>query len=196
MGNPPLDKYNRDMTSEMSPEASSLSTLSVVSPVSSLSATPQPHVTRKLLFKSHGRDSEICCSVEEVDVESKDVLEEAEGGADENYEESAKHIKVVETDFKRPLRSSFRAKKGEKRISAVLFDSDPVLLSVPTTIDTPNDRDDMEKIDKTEDKDKKQLENDINELTEQDFVKLNFGLRSRIRRDSLDKSPLKCDKNP
>ena len=49
--NPPLDKYNREMTSEMSPEASSLSTLSVVSPVSSLSSPPQPHVTRKLLFK-------------------------------------------------------------------------------------------------------------------------------------------------
>ena len=69
-----------------------------------------------MFFQSQGRDSEICCSVEEVDVESKDVQEETGGGADENYEESAKHIKVVETDFKRPLRSSFRAKKGEKRL--------------------------------------------------------------------------------
>merc|ERR1712227_309149 len=196
--NPPLDKYNREMTSEMSPEASSLSTLSVVSPVSSLSSSPQAHVTRKLLFKSKGGDSEICCSVEDVDIECKDVQEETGDGTEENYEESAKQIKVIETDFKRPLRSSFRAKKGEKRISAVLFDSDPVLLSVPTTVnvqETANDRDDMEKNNKT-DENYKSLETDINELTEQDFVKLNFGLRSRIRRDSLDKSPLKCDKNP
>ena len=28
-------------------------------------------------------------------------------------------------------------------------------------------------------------------LTEKDFVKLNFGLRSRIRRDSLDKKQCK-----
>ena len=43
--------------------------------------------------------------------------EEEEGeGEREDYKETAKHIKVVETDFKRPLRSSFRAKKrGEKR---------------------------------------------------------------------------------
>merc|ERR1712012_1344181 len=190
MGNPPLDKYNRDMTSEMSPEASSLSTLSVVSPVSSLSATPQPHVTRKLLFKSHGRDSEICCSVEEVDVESKDVLEEAEGGADENYEESAKHIKVVETDFKRPLRSSFRAKKGEKRISAVLFDADPVVLSSPTEQKNLQIINQAAKPEVVEASDKSE---DATTLTEKDFLKLNFGLRSKIRRDSLDKPPLKTD---
>ena len=58
----------------------------------------------------------ICCSVEEVEDEDtvKEREDEREDG--EDYQESAKHIKVIETDFKRPLRSSFRAKKGgEKR---------------------------------------------------------------------------------
>ena len=66
-------------------------------------------------IQSKGGDSEICCSVEDVDIECKDVQEETGDGTEENYEESAKQIKVIETDFKRPLRSSFRAKKGEKR---------------------------------------------------------------------------------
>ena len=51
------------------------------------------------------------------------------------------------------------------RISAVLFDSDPVLLSVPTTVnvqETANDRDDMEKNNKT-DENYKSLETDMNE---------------------------------
>ena len=57
-----------------------------------------------------------CCSVEEVeDLEEKQKEEQEERGEGEDYQESAKHIKVIETDFKRPLRSSFRAKGGEKR---------------------------------------------------------------------------------
>ena len=126
----------------------------------------------------------------------------------------SRHIKVVETDFKRPLRSSFRAKKGERRfvkiqvksslhfvsfnfrISAVLFDSDPVVLRSPTEtklqlpvaeskIKDPSNED--AKIVMNEDVE------DTTALSEQDFVKLNFGLRSKIRRDSLDKPPLKYD---
>ena len=68
-------------------------------------------------LQSEGSDSVFCCSVEEVeDLEEKLKEEQEERGEGEDYQESAKHIKVIETDFKRPLRSSFRAKKGgEKR---------------------------------------------------------------------------------
>ena len=49
-------------------------------------------------------------------MEDENNEREEEEGQGEDYKETAKHIKVVETDFKRPLRSSFRAKKGgEKR---------------------------------------------------------------------------------
>ena len=65
-------------------------------------------------MQTEGADSVICCSVEEVEDENNE--REEEEGQGEDYKETAKHIKVVETDFKRPLRSSFRAKKGgEKR---------------------------------------------------------------------------------
>lgn len=50
------------------------------------------------------------------EVEDDDNVKEEEKEDGEDYKESAKHITVIETDFKRPLRSSFRAKKGtEKR---------------------------------------------------------------------------------
>ena len=68
-------------------------------------------------LQSEGSDSVFCCSVEEVEDQEgereKEQEQEREDG--EDYQESAKHIKVIETDFKRPLRSSFRAKGGEKR---------------------------------------------------------------------------------
>ena len=67
-----------------------------------------------LTFQTAGADNVICCSVEEVEDDDNVKEEEKEDG--EDYKESAKHITVIETDFKRPLRSSFRAKKGtEKR---------------------------------------------------------------------------------
>ena len=71
-------------------------------------------------LQSEGSESAslFCCSVEEVEDQDgeKQKEEEKERGEGEDYQESAKHIKVIETDFKRPLRSSFRAKKGgEKR---------------------------------------------------------------------------------
>ena len=55
--------------------------------------------------------------MEEVEDQEEKLREEQEERGDgEDYQESAKHIKVIETEFKRPLRSSFRAKKGgEKR---------------------------------------------------------------------------------
>ena len=71
-------------------------------------------------LQSEGSESAsvFCCSVEEVeDQEGERQKEEEKEREDaEDYQESAKQIKVIETDFKRPLRSSFRAKKGgEKR---------------------------------------------------------------------------------
>ena len=68
-------------------------------------------------MQSEGSDSFFCCSVEEVEDQEEKLREEQEEiGDGEDYQESAKHIKVIETEFKRPLRSSFRAKKGgEKR---------------------------------------------------------------------------------
>merc|ERR1712107_693243 len=128
------------------------------------------------------------CSVEDT-IDDDDDSVNIEKPGDENYEESAKHIKVVETDFKRPLRSSFRAKKGEKRISAVLFDADPVVLSSPTeqkNLQIINHEAAKPEVVEASDKSE-----DVATLTEQDFLKLNFGLRSKIRRDSLDKPPLK-----
>ena len=50
--------------------------------------------------------------VEDRDTEEADI---ERLGASDNLEDEARNIKVIETDFKRPLRSSFRAKKGEKR---------------------------------------------------------------------------------
>ena len=81
-----------------------------------------PFVPIVFLFNLQSEGSEsaglFCCSVEEVEDQDgeKQEEEEKERGEGEDYQESAKHIKVIETDFKRPLRSSFRAKKGgEKR---------------------------------------------------------------------------------
>ena len=50
--------------------------------------------------------------VEDRDTEEADI---ERLGASDNLEDEARNITVIETDFKRPLRSSFRAKKGEKR---------------------------------------------------------------------------------
>ena len=66
-------------------------------------------------FKTRGRDTEICCSVEEVEDRDTEEADIERLGAEDNLEDEARNIKVIETDFKRPLRSSFRAKKGEKR---------------------------------------------------------------------------------
>ena len=57
-------------------------------------------------------DSEELSEHEDRDTEEADM---ERLGAGENLEDEARNIKVIETDFKRPLRSSFRAKKGEKR---------------------------------------------------------------------------------
>ena len=72
-------------------------------------------VKKKFLFQAWGRDSEICCSVEEVEDRDTEEADMERLGAGENLENEARNIKVIETDFKRPLRSSFRAKKGERR---------------------------------------------------------------------------------
>ena len=74
------------------------------------------HILEIFHLQSEGEDSAsvFCCSVEEVEEVEREEQKEREDG--EDYQESAKQIKVIETDFKRPLRSSFRAKKGgEKR---------------------------------------------------------------------------------
>ena len=77
------------------------------------------HILEIFHLQSEGEDSAsvFCCSVEEVEDQDgeKQKEEEKEREDGEDYQESAKHIKVIETDFKRPLRSSFRAKGGEKR---------------------------------------------------------------------------------
>ena len=78
------------------------------------------HPSEIFHLQSEGSEgaSVFCCSVEEVEdqVGEKQKEEEKEREDGEDYQESAKQIKVIETDFKRPLRSSFRAKKGgEKR---------------------------------------------------------------------------------
>ena len=88
-----------------------------------LSVQGIPHIIaamrlEMLKFQTDGPDTVFSCSVEEIEdedrVKQKEEQEEKEDG--EDYQESAKHIRVIETDFKRPLRSSFRAKKGgEKR---------------------------------------------------------------------------------
>lgn len=184
------------MTSETTFDSSKLCPGESITNSSSTSLPSK--VTRKLLFKGKdARESEICCSVEEVETDAK---EEGEDENDENYEESAKNIKVVETEFRRPLRSSFRAKKGERRISAVLFDADPVvLLSPPGNTDTDAEVNNLQSSITNGDSNGGQEKHssnevDIDNLTEAEFVKLNFGLRSRIRRDSLDKTPSKsCD---
>ena len=77
------------------------------------------------------------------------------------------------------------------RISAVLFDADPVVLSSPTeqkNLQIVNHEAAKPEVVEASDKSE-----DVATLTEQDFLKLNFGLRSKIRRDSLDKPPLKTD---
>ena len=77
-----------------------------------------------------------------------------------------------------------------------MFDAAPVVLSSPTDTKLPLPLAESNVTEPSNEGAKIVVNEDVEAattLTEQDFVKLNFGLRSKIRRDSLDKPPLKCN---
>eukprot|EP00092_Neocalanus_flemingeri_P103612 GFUD01132619.1.p1 GENE.GFUD01132619.1~~GFUD01132619.1.p1 ORF type:complete len:198 (-),score=75.04 GFUD01132619.1:3-509(-) len=131
------------------------------------------------IFQAQGSQCIISFSVDEVD-------EPEEEETDEDCQLSANKIKVIETTFDRPGRSSFRAQRGLRRGSSVQFSEEPLIVD---TDDAANANDAADQ-DNAEENTK---QNDDLGLTEEDFVKLNVGLRSKIRRDSFDKTPIKND---
>merc|ERR1719187_2378848 len=120
----------------------------------------------KMLGQGQGREGTISFSVEEVD-EYAEENEEPE----QDCEASASKIKVIETSFDTPRKSSFRVKKGIRREVSVHYSETPDIVG--------NEKEDTD-VTETEDQNKI-YEND--KLSEKDFEKLNFGLRSKLRRD-------------
>merc|ERR1711872_62728 len=126
----------------------------------------------KMLGQGQGREGTISLSVEEVD----EYVEENEE-PDQGCEASASKIKVIETSFDTPRKSSFRVKKGMRREVSVHYSE------VPTILDAEKDTGD----DDSQDFDEEDKNDENAVLSEREFQKLNFGLRSKLRRDSLDK---------
>merc|ERR1712002_645655 len=112
----------------------------------------------KMLGQGQGREGTISLSVEEVD-EYVEENEEPEQGC----EASASKIKVIETSFDTPRKSSFRVKKGMRREVSVHYSETPDIVG--------NEKEDTD-VTETEDQNKI-YEN--GELSEKDFEKLNFG---------------------
>merc|ERR1711892_1644310 len=103
----------------------------------------------------------------------------AEGlGETEDTEEdctlSASRIQIIETNFDQPRKSSFRAReKLESAATSVTISDDLAIVDVEHQEEP--DSGGVQHI----------------ELTEEELVKLNVGLRAKIRHDSLDKTPTK-----
>merc|ERR1711892_948835 len=87
---------------------------------------------------------------------------------------SASRIQIIETNFDQPRKSSFRAsEKLESAATSVRISDDLAFVDVEHQEEA--DSGGVQHI----------------ELTEEELVKLNVGLRAKIRHDSLDKTPTK-----
>merc|ERR1719500_748414 len=78
---------------------------------------------RKMLFQGQGKEGTISLSVEEVD----EYAEENEQPEQDCQAEASK-IRVVETSFDKPRKSSFRVKKGMRREVSVHYSEEPVIV--------------------------------------------------------------------
>merc|ERR1711892_71983 len=114
-----------------------------------------------------------------ITVSAEGLVEpEKPGGETEDTEEdctlSANRIQIIETNFDQPRKSSFRAsEKLESAATSVRISDDLAFVDVEHQEEA--DSGDVQHI----------------ELTEEELVNLNVGLRAKIRHDSLDKTPTK-----
>merc|ERR1712179_854725 len=95
---------------------------------------------------------------------------------EEDYQAVASKISVIETNFDSPRKSSFRVKKGMRREVSVHYCEEPIIVA--------SEKEDTDSSNETDEQYKKE---ENTELSEKDLEKLNFGLRSKLRRDSFDK---------
>merc|ERR1719500_1749954 len=90
---------------------------------------------RKMLFQGQGKEGTISLSVEEVD----EYAEENEQPEQDCQAEASK-IRVVETSFDKPRKSSFRVKKGMRREVSVQICDEPDIVTKGDT-NSPDDND-------------------------------------------------------
>merc|ERR1712060_53796 len=137
----------------------------------------QGGVEKRRLFQNNG--GLISFSVEEAEEEKVEKEVKAK-------ERTSGNILVVETDFERmPRRSSFRSKERREltRGASIQFDEKPANVIVSTNSTTESD-------DKEEEDDEREVANS-EELDEMARLSLSEGVGLKLRRNSLDRVPLR-----
>merc|ERR1712037_948156 len=137
----------------------------------------QGGVDKRRLFQNNG--GLISFSVEEAEEEEEEEEVKA------NKEKTSGNILVVETDFERmPRRSSFRSKERREltRGASIQFDEKPanVIVNTGGESDTKEDEEEPEK-----------ESTNSEELNEMARLSLGEGVGLKLRRNSLDRVPLR-----